>query len=57
EDGAVSRFEVEQTGGADYDAEVMRVLKRMGRWNPALQNGRPVATSFVQPVTFIAPEE
>ncbi|GAA4336497.1 TonB family protein [Flaviaesturariibacter amylovorans] len=57
EDGNVSRFEIDQSGGAEYDAEVLRVLKRMGRWNPALQNGRPVATSFVQPVTFLGAQD
>lgn len=57
EEGHVGRFEVQQSGGAAFDNEVLRVLKRMPKWKPALQRGRPVATSFVQPVTFQAPEE
>ncbi|RYE37819.1 MAG: TonB family protein [Hyphomicrobiales bacterium] len=55
--GNVGRFEVLQSGGTAFDNEVLRALKRMPKWKPALQRGRPVATSFVQPVTFQAPEE
>ncbi|RYY84213.1 MAG: energy transducer TonB, partial [Chitinophagaceae bacterium] len=57
EDGAVGRFEIMQSGGHGFDNEVLRVLRKMPRWKPALQRGRAVATSFVQPVTFQAPEE
>lgn len=57
EDGVVGRFEVLQSGGPAFDNEVIRVLKRMPNWKPALQRGHAVATSFVQPVTFQAPEE
>jgi protein TonB len=57
EDGSVTRFEVLQSAGASFDNEVLRVLRKMPRWKPALQHGRAVATSFVQPVTFQAPEE
>jgi hypothetical protein len=29
----------------------------MPKWKPAIQNGRPVATGFTQPVTFAGVEE
>ncbi|GAB4094236.1 energy transducer TonB [Flaviaesturariibacter terrae] len=57
EEGNVGRFEFLQSGGQSFDSEVLRVLRKMPKWKPALQRGRAVATSFVQPVTFQAPEE
>lgn len=54
EEGTVTNFQVVQSGGEDFDNEVIRVLKRMPRWLPAIQNGKPVAVSFTQPVTFVA---
>src|SRR5690606_24460805 len=38
-DGAVTGFEVLQSAGTEYDEEVMRVLKKMPKWKPALQQG------------------
>jgi protein TonB len=57
EDGSVTRFEVVQSAGAVFDNEVIRVLKKMPKWKPAIQNGQPVAVTFTQPVTFQAVEE
>lgn len=56
-DGAVTGFEIDQTGGAEYDREVIRVCKKMRRWKPARQNGVAVAVSYVLPVTFIGLEQ
>lgn len=56
-DGTVTGFEVAKSGGRLYDNEVIRVLKRMPRWKPAIQNNIPVARSFTQPVTFVGVEE
>jgi protein TonB len=52
-EGEVTGFEVVQSGGRNYDNEVIRVLKKMPRWKPAIQNGQPVSRSFTQPVTFM----
>lgn len=52
EEGVVTNFQVMQSGGSDFDNEVIRVLKKMPRWLPAIQNGKPTAVSFTQPVTF-----
>jgi protein TonB len=54
EDGTVTGFEVVQSGGAAFDNEVIRVLKKMPKWKPALRNGQPTAVPFTQPVTFIS---
>ena len=55
-DGSITKAEVVQSGGDEYDSEVLRAFKRMPRWNPAIQNGIKVATSFTQPVTFVGVE-
>ena len=57
EEGVVTNFQVVQSGGSEFDNEVIRVLKKMPKWLPALQNGKPIAVSFTQPVSFIAAEE
>lgn len=56
-EGVVTGFEVVQSAGADLDNEVIRVLKKMPKWRPAVQNGNAVSTSFTQPVTFVGIEE
>ena len=56
EEGAITNFQVVQSGGNDFDNEVIRVLRKMPRWLPAIQAGKPVAVSFTQPVTFQASE-
>ncbi len=56
EEGVVTAFRVVQSGGADFDNEVIRVLKKMPRWLPAIQAGRAVSVSFTQPVMFQAAE-
>jgi periplasmic protein TonB len=57
EEGSVSKFEITRSGGAAFDNEVIRVLKKMPKWKPAVQNGRSVAVMFSQPVSFMAFEE
>jgi protein TonB len=52
-DGNVS--EVEAIGGPEQNGmreEAVRVIKKSGKWVPALQNGRYVKTVKVQPVIF-----
>ena len=56
-DGTISKTEIVQSGGDKYDKEVIRVLHKMPKWVPAMQNGIRVATYFTQPVTFIGIEE
>ncbi len=55
-DGTVTGFEVLQSAGREYDAEVIRVLKKMPKWKPAIQNGSPTASRYTQPVTFVGLE-
>jgi periplasmic protein TonB len=55
--GEVNNFEIVQSAGRSFDNEVIRVLKKMPRWKPAIQNGQPVARAFTQPVTFVGIEQ
>ena len=57
ETGIITNFQIVQSGGSEFDNEVIRVLKKMPKWLPALQNGKPIAVSFTQPVTFVAGDE
>jgi protein TonB len=56
-EGVVTNFEIVKSAGAQYDNEVIRVLKKMPRWKPGIQNGQPVARVFTQPVTFMGLEQ
>lgn len=55
--GEVTNFEIVQSAGTSFDREVLRVMKKMPKWTPAVQNGHHIAVSFVQPVTFQGVEE
>jgi protein TonB len=57
EDGTVTQFEVVKSAGTMYDKEVLRVMKKMPKWKPAIQNGKNVTVAFTQPVTFQTVEE
>jgi protein TonB len=56
-DGSVSRPEIIKSGGEAFDKEVLRVMKKMPKWEPALQAGRPIAVAYQQPVIFIGEEQ
>lgn len=56
-DGSISKTEIVQSGGEKFDKEVIRVLKKMPKWNPAMQNGEKVPVYFTQLVTFAGVEQ
>jgi periplasmic protein TonB len=56
-DGSVHTFEIVTSGGNEFDTEVVRVLRKMPRWIPAIQNGVNVPVSYIVPVTFMGVEE
>ncbi len=55
-EGEINGIELLQRGGEDFDAEVIRVMKKMPRWKPGMQNGNLVAVYFTLPVIFQSPE-
>ena len=52
-----NKFEIVTSGGLKFDNEVVRVVKKMPKWIPALQNGINVPVNYLLPVTFIGVEE
>lgn len=56
-EGTVTNFEIIQSAGYAFDNEVIRVLRKMPKWKPAIQNGQPIARAFTQPVTFMGVEQ
>ena len=56
-DGKISSPEILKSGGKSFDKEVLRVLKKMPPWEPAIQNGNYVAVAYTQPVIFLGVEE
>ncbi len=54
-DGSIVNTEVLKSGGR-FDEEVLRVVKKMPKWKPGVQNGRFVSVYFNLPVTFAGSE-
>lgn len=54
--GKISEILILKSAGENYDNEVMRVLKKMPVWKPAVQNGHKTAIYFKQPVSFLGIE-
>ena len=55
-DGKISEIVILNSAGENYDKEVIRVLKKMPAWKPAVQNGHKTAIYFKQPVSFLGIE-
>lgn len=56
-DGSVSEAQVLKGVDKDLDAEALRVVGMMPRWIPGKNNGVPVRSYFVLPISFKIPEE
>jgi periplasmic protein TonB len=55
-DGALKGFETILDGGAAFNNEVIRVLKKMKPWNPGKSKGENVSVYYTIPVTFTTSE-
>lgn len=55
-DGAISDIKVDRKLGGGTDEEAVRVLKIAKRWNPGMQNGRPVRAQYNIPIKFTKPD-
>ncbi|RYY68662.1 MAG: hypothetical protein EOO13_11680 [Chitinophagaceae bacterium] len=53
-DGKLKGFQVMEDGGAPYNNEVIRVLKKMPEWIPGKANGENVSVYYTIPVKFTA---
>ena len=52
EKGNLSDIKVVKSVEPYLDAEAVRVVKSMPRWNPGMQNGKAVKVRYTLPVTF-----
>lgn len=51
-DGSISQIEVEKSVHPLLDAEAIRVISIMPKWNPGTQRGKPVRVKYSVPITF-----
>ncbi|MDZ4794670.1 MAG: energy transducer TonB [Bacteroidota bacterium] len=56
-EGKVSNIKALTRHSYGMEAEVIRLLKKAPRWNPAIQDGRTVKAYRKQPVTFVVISE
>ena len=52
EDGSIADVNIVRGISPSLDAEAVRVLSGMPRWEPGMQNGKAVATLYTVPVMF-----
>ena len=50
--GQLTDIKVDRKVGGGLDEEAIRVLKLSPRWNPGIQNGRPVRVKYNIPINF-----
>lgn len=51
-EGRPEKITIEQSLGAPFDREAIRVIENMPLWKPATYNGKPVASKISLPLTF-----
>lgn len=51
-DGVLSDIKIDKKLGFGTDEEALRVLKLSKRWNPGMQNGKPVRVRYNIPIRF-----
>lgn len=51
-DGSISNIKVVKGIGFGCDEEAVEALKKMPKWNPGIQNGKPVRVRFTLPIVF-----
>ena len=52
EDGSLCKEQIIRGIGGSCDQEALRVVKKMPRWKPGMQNGKAVKVYYRLPVTF-----
>ena len=53
----MSDIKVDRKLGGGTDEEAVRVLKLSRRWNPGMQNGKPVRVHYNIPIKFTKPDD
>jgi len=52
DDGSVQDIKVREELHPLLDAEAVRLVKKMNKWQPALKNGKAVSSNYVLPIVF-----
>lgn len=56
-DGTVSDIVAETKEGYGMEQEVIRIMRKSGKWLPASQSGRNVNAYRIQPITFVVEDD
>lgn len=56
-DGNLTDVAAETNFGYGMEKEVLRLIQKSGKWNPAIKDGKPVKALRRQPVTFLVEED
>ena len=56
-DGSLSDISTETNFGYGMEKEVIRIIQKSGKWNPASKDGKPIKAFRRQPVTFQIEED
>ena len=51
--GQVTQTEIVRSVHPDLDAEALRVVNSFPRWKPAMNRGKPIASKFTVPISFM----
>lgn len=51
-DGSITDVKVVKSVSPDLDAEAVRVIRQMPKWNPGHRNGTPQKVNYTMPITF-----
>lgn len=51
-DGSIGQVKVVRSVDPDLDREAIRVVKKLGKFNPGRLNGQPVAVWYTMPISF-----
>ena len=55
-DGSIDSVQIVKSVDPSLDNEAVRVVKRMPKWTPGKENGKPIYVYFAIPITFRLPE-
>jgi periplasmic protein TonB len=56
-DGFISDIKIIEGVSPHFDKEAIRLVRKMPKWNPAMQNGKPVSCYTSVPIRFDLNEE
>jgi hypothetical protein len=52
-DGTIRDIQLRSSLGTLLDSELLRILQRMPKWKPAMQNGKPVPSNVTLAIAFV----